>query len=123
MEWKDLHFKDFTMCSPVYLPVKGDIKDKYYYPPYRIDILKREKCAPFKAYDMKSRKEKIYTSTNFVIGCLRWNEHEDTWNFESCLTRWLEYSDTLLNRWVYDWCENHYIDEDGELQEMVLEED
>ena len=29
MEWKDLHFKDFTMCSPVYLPVKGDIKDKY----------------------------------------------------------------------------------------------
>jgi len=74
----------FQICDPTYLgPPPKDA-------PLQYDVVKWEQHAPIEALEWKTGKRIMMTESCYVVGWLKWDSHEGSFDFYSCGLRWLE---------------------------------
>lgn len=79
-----MRFKNFEIKKPTII---GNPPDNDYYK-YNFDIVKYNED----------------NSTCFSIGALRYNKREESFEFESCGLRYLEYREEGLEEFIIAWC-------------------
>lgn len=73
--------------------------------PTEFDVVLYYNHSPIECTDYRSGKKIITVRSCYSIGQLRWDEKEDTWDFESVGLRYLEDGNSLVNNWILDFCE------------------
>lgn len=106
-------FKDFELRPPTFIVEPDDPKRTW---PYRIDIVKWCDCEPHEATDLKTGKKIMVSRYCYSIGDLKWNSDEQSWDFTSCGIRYLEDGTEELNKWLFDFCNEHYVAYGGVLK-------
>ena len=88
----------FQIRSPAYL---GKHKEDY-----RFDIVKWQEHNPIEATDLETGEKAIHTKSCFSVGFLTWNQDEESFEFESVGTRFLENYVDGLSEWILKFCED-----------------
>lgn len=102
-----MRFNKFGFSKVIYF---GDLDRDVF--PNKIDIVKWENISPTEVIDWKTGKRKTITEYCYVIAQLEWNDHEPCWEFKSIGTRYLEDGTEELNKWILDFCNKYYVDDD-----------
>lgn len=61
---------------------------------------------------------KKVSRASYVIAYLKWNSKEPCWEFSSVGTRYLVDGTEELNEWLLSFCEDYFVDEDGNLKSV-----
>ena len=90
-------WNNFQFRAPVYL-------DKHF-EPYKFDLVKWEEHEPHEVTDFYTGEKYISTRYCFTIATLLWDKKEQSFDFESCGLRYLEYRVDGLEKFILDFCE------------------
>lgn len=110
----NMRHNEFALCKATYIDRRNTF-------PYEIAVVREVQCEPFTALSLDEGKYVTRTSYVYTIAHLKWNSKEPCWEFSSVGVRYLEDSDTELNKWLLDFCNKYGVNEDGELVEVENE--
>lgn len=90
-------WNNFQFRAPTYLDG--------HFNPHQFDLVKWVDTEPYECVDWYTGEKKVSTRYCFVIGCLKWDQKEPGFDFESCGLRYLEHRIDGLEKFILDFCE------------------